>query len=281
MTKIVKSPGKHYSPLRYPGGKSCLSEFLSNVIKLNNIDNCTYVEPFAGGAGAALTLLFLEKVDNIVINDFDKSIYSFWRSILTQTDAFIDKIYNTPVTINEWRRQREIYRDKRSRQLDLGFATFFMNRTNRSGIIEGGPIGGAKQNGKWLIDARFNKDNLVDRIMAIASYRSRIRVTNLDGIDLLRGIHRNPDQFIYLDPPYFIKGSSLYLNHYLQENHERLASFLNNHNRCNWILTYDDVPQIRALYQARLHYDFRLHYHVGQPKLGQELLVVSDRIQLN
>jgi len=281
MNRIVKSASKHYSPLRYPGGKSCLSDFLASVIKNNKIKDCTYVEPYAGGAGAALTMLFLEKVDNIIINDLDKSIYSFWRSVLNQTDAFIEKIETTKVSMKEWYKQREIYRSKNPNQLDLAFATFFMNRTNRSGIIEGGVIGGVNQTGNWLIDARFNKPALIQRIRNIASYKSRIQVTNEDGIELLKRIHKNKNQFIYLDPPYYLKGSALYLNHYVQDNHESLAKFLNKHNNFYWVLTYDNVPEIKALYLARQYYDFSLQYHIDLPKLGNEILVHSDKISLS
>ncbi len=258
-----------------------MSKYLSEIIKANSIGNCIYVEPYAGGAGAALTLLSLEKVDSIIINDFDRAIYSFWKSILTRTDQFIEKIYNTEISMNEWYRQREIYRNKRSRQLDLGFATFYLNRTNRSGIIEGGPIGGVEQSGKWLIDARFNKADLIERISNIASYKERIKVTNKDGVDLIKEIHREKNQFVYLDPPYYVKGSCLYLNHYQQNNHERLASFLNTHNRFYWALTYDNVPEIKKLYSERRLHDFSFNYHIDLPKLGKEVLVLSDKIKLN
>jgi DNA adenine methylase len=196
MEKIVKSPSKHYSPLRYPGGKACLSGYLSELIKDNHIENCTYIEPYAGGAGAALTMLFLEKVDSIIINDLDKSIYFFWKTILTQTDQFINKISKTKITIAEWHKQKAIYRSKQSSPFDLGFATFFLNRTNRSGIIDGGPIGGAKQKGNWKIDARFNKEDLIERIENIDSYKKRIKITNKDGIALLKGIYLCKNQFV-------------------------------------------------------------------------------------
>jgi DNA adenine methylase len=281
MKNIVKSASKHYSPLRYPGGKSCLSDFITQTIKLNNIQECTYVEPYAGGAGAALTMLFLEKVDNILINDLDRAIYSFWRAALNQTEALVERIMNAKLTITEWNNQREIYRSKTSSQLDLAFATFYMNRTNRSGIIEGGPIGGAGQKGKWFIDARFNKEDLIERIRNIASYRSRIKVTNKDGIELLKEIHKHKNHFTYLDPPYYIKGSSLYLNHYQENSHVALAKFLNSHNNFYWMLTYDNVPEIKTLYQERKNFEFDLQYHVDLPKLGKELLVTSDKVKLN
>lgn len=281
MEKIVKAPSKHYSPLRYPGGKACLSNYLSALIKNNEIKDCTYVEPYAGGSGAALTMLFLEKVDNVIINDLDKAIYSFWKSILVNTEQFIEKINSVELSMNEWYRQRDIYRNKKSKQLDLGFAAFYLNRTNRSGIIEGGPIGGINQTGNWLIDARFNRSELIDRIKNIASYKERIRVTNKDGIELLKELHRNKNHFIYLDPPYFIKGSCLYLNHYQQDNHESLAKFLNSHNNCYWVLTYDNVSQIKKLYPDRRLYSFSLNYHIDSPKIGKEILVLSDKVKWN
>lgn len=274
---IVKSASKHYSPLRYPGGKASLSLFLASLLRENKISEC-YVEPYAGGSGAALTLLMLEKVDTIIINDLDRAIYSFWKSILNSTDEFIDKIKKTRVNLHEWYRQREIYRNKNSNQFDLGFATFFLNRTNRSGIIEGGPIGGVKQNGKWLINARFNKENLIERITNIASYRSRICVKNYDGIDLMKKVYKEREFFIYLDPPYFVKGSSLYLNHYLKSNHQQLACFLNKNSKANWVLTYDNVSEIRELYEGRKIIDFKLHYFCDLPKMGKEILVISDSI---
>lgn len=278
MEKILRAPSKHYSPLRYPGGKAVLSNYLSNLIKSNNISECTYIEPFAGGAGAALTLLFLEKVDNIIINDLDKAVYCFWKSILSHTDKFIEKVEDAEITIEEWYRQRAIYKNKKSNQLDLGFTAFYLNRTNRSGIIEGGPIGGINQNGKWLINARFNKPNLIQRIKNIATYKSRIQVTNKDGIELLKETYKNKNYFIYLDPPYFVKGSCLYLNHYKQDNHKKLANFLNKHNNFYWVLTYDNVNQIKVLYAERRSFDFKLNYHIGLPKLGKEVLVLSDKV---
>ncbi len=171
---ITNNPKKFYSPLRYPGGKASLSSFLSKAVEVSEISDCTYVEPFAGGAGAALTLLFLEKVDRIVINDFDIAISSFWESVVYESDKFIERIQTISLTMKEWRKQKDIYMAKSSSTFDLGFATFFLNRTNRSGIIEGGPIGGMEQKGKWLIDARFHRENLVSRVEKISAYKPRL-----------------------------------------------------------------------------------------------------------
>lgn len=281
MPDLINHPTKHYSPFRYPGGKSCLSGFLSSTIKNSVGGNCTFIEPYAGGAGASLTLLFLEKVDQIVINDLDKSIYSFWISILQDTERFIEKILNTKITIQDWINQRNIYRKSESSVFELGFATFYLNRTNRSGIIEGGPIGGMSQKGKWLLDARFNKVELINRIKNIASYKSRIIIENMDGMELINKYSSISNTFFYLDPPYYIKGSCLYLNHYKKEDHIKLARFLNDNNQMYWVLTYDKVKEIKLLYHDRKTYDFDLNYHIDLPKLGKEILILSDKIVLN
>lgn len=168
------------SPLRYPGGKNRLASFIDLVIQNLNLQNCTYVEPFAGGAGVALSLLLNGTVDNIIINDYDKAIYSFWRAIKKEPDALISRIEDTPVTIEEWHRQKDVYSSATSYSLDLAFATLFLNRTNRSGILNAGPIGGYSQAGEWKLDVRFDKEALIAKIGAIAEHRQNITIYNKD-----------------------------------------------------------------------------------------------------
>lgn len=256
-----------------------MAGFFEKIITHNNLNGCTYIEPYAGGAGAALSLLFLEKVDEIVINDLDRSIYSFWKSIINNTDEFIDMVFSTPVNMDEWYRQKEINRKKDANELDLGFSTFYLNRTNRSGILNGGPIGGIEQNGKWPIDARFNKNELISRIRKVGLYRNRITLTNMDGIQLMCIMkHERPNSLFYIDPPYFVKGSSLYLNYYKNSDHVSLAHFLNSTDHLNWILTYDNVEAIYKLYSDRKKIEFDLIYRADKRKMGKELMVLSDSL---
>lgn len=276
--KVIKS--HHFSPLRYPGGKTSLTLFLDDIIKKNNLYDGIYIEPYAGGAGAALSLLLLEKVEKIIINDLDPSIYSFWRSAIFNSDEFIKKIESTPVNLKQWYKQKEIYRDKNSKGLDLGFATFFLNRTNRSGIVEGGPIGGYEQKGKWKIDARFNKKDLIARIRKISYYQDRITVTNEDGLEMLRKIKKLKKMFVYLDPPYYEKGGSLYLNSYKEKDHKKLANFLNNNSNVNWLLTYDNVDYIKNLYINRKTQNFSINYSANQKRKDSELMIFSDSLSI-
>lgn len=275
---LVKKPKRYYSPLRYPGGKAILADFLFTVIERNKITDATYVEPFAGGAGAALTLLFLEKVDNIIVNDLDPAIYSFWKAILSDTERFVSKIEVIEITVEEWQKQKALYLSSQSTEFERGFATFFLNRTNHSGIIGGRPIGGLEQTGKWKIDARFNRQNLSNRIQKIASYKNRIKVCNLDGIKLMEQMIKLESILFYIDPPYYEQGSSLYLNHYNPLDHTLLANFLNTHADKKWLLTYDNVPEISELYQRRHKTEFGLYYHTNKPKKCKELLIKSDQL---
>lgn len=275
-----------HSPLRYPGGKAVLSDFLADVLAVNGLEDGTYVEPYAGGAGAALALLFGEHVQRIVLNDADPCVFAFWNAVLHRKDDFIRRLQDTPVSIEEWKRQRDIYRNQhRHSRIKVAFASFYLNRCNRSGIMmNGGPIGGFEQTGKWKLDARYNRDELIRRIDKIHLYRDRIDVHNLDATDFLKDvIGRSPDlddTLVYLDPPYFVKGSGLYLNHYQPDDHAGLSDFIKRQTGYRWLMTYDNVPEIRKLYADRGTVDFDLRYSAHTSKVGSELLIFSSNLDM-
>ena len=213
------------SPLRYPGGKAKLFPFFAELIKKNGLFGSEYCEPYAGGAGLAIQLLIRGFVDRVSINDIDGSICAFWQSALYETDKFCELVETTPVTVEEWHRQKGIwnYGDAKN-GLALGFSAYFLNRTNRSGIIEGaGPIGGYKQAGKWKIDARLNKENQIKNLKALSRYAGLISVSNLDALEFSRQAFSKGNAFVYLDPPYFVKGHKLYKNFYEPEDHIQIA----------------------------------------------------------
>lgn len=272
------------SPLRYPGGKKNLTNYFAEILRLNRISNGTYIEPFVGGAGAALNLLLLEYVHDIIINDADYSIYCFWKSILDEPDAFKKRIKTVKTTINTWYRQKKIIKNAQHYDtFEVGFATFFLNRCNRSGILNAGPIGGINQEGNWKIDARFNRLDLINRIDRISSYRNRIKVYNLDAIDFLKQLSKKSYQkkcLIYLDPPYYIKGKKLYLNYYNHNDHVALASFIQNNLPYPWILSYDNVTEIKSLYKQEKHISYNLRYSANIAKKGNEVMFFNDVLKL-
>ena len=271
------------SPLRYPGGKSSLTEHVAEILKLNRLQYGHYAEPYAGGCGLALGLLYRGYVSDIHINDLDLSVWSFWHSILNRTEAFIDLMYRTPVTVEEWHRQRKIHRQgKRAKNFDRGFAAFFLNRTNRSGIIKNaGFIGGLKQEGPYTIDCRFNKDNLSRRIRRIARYKGRIHLYQLDALDFLDFVENELPEttFCYIDPPYFNKGSSLYTSFYEEDDHAAVAERVLRLPQ-SWIITYDQALEIRRLYKTRRQFRFSLNYSLQEKRLGSELLIASKGLKI-
>ena len=272
------------SPLRYPGGKSNITPLIKAIILQKaplSANGFTYIEPFAGGAGVAINLLLEGIVTNIVINDYDKAIYSFWRALKEETDALIEMIDITPVTVQEWYRQREIYLlHNRRYSLELGFAAFFLNRTNRSGILNAGPIGGYEQSGSYQIDARYNKESLINRIIEIAQYKKNMLVYNKEIRNFIPQIMPNygRNAFVYFDPPYFAKGKRLYKNFLVYEDHVEIARFINQSVPCDWLLTYDDAPQIHEIYSQ---YDYTtmkysLNYSVANKGRGTELIIFKN-----
>ncbi|MBN8959422.1 MAG: DNA adenine methylase [Rhizobiales bacterium] len=269
------------SPLRYPGGKAKLFPYFVDLIRENKLFGRDYCEPYAGGAGLAIRLLTNGFVDKVSINDIDPSIYAFWVSALYDTERFCRLIAKTDITIEQWYLQKEVWQNADlNNKLALGFSAYFLNRTNRSGIIEGaGPIGGFAQNGKWKIDVRLVKDRQIENLKALAGYAKQIEVTNLDAVDFLQKALSNPTALTYLDPPYFVKGRKLYKNFYQPKDHEEIAEMLRKKRRANWVVSYDDVPEIRAAYSTFDPTTYLLNYSAGEKSEGPEVIFLSDSIK--
>lgn len=272
----------YYSPLRYPGGKAKLAPFMELMINKTGHRGGVYIEPFAGGAGIALELLDKGVVREIVINDYDKGIYSFWRAILSETDRFIDDILSIPLTPEEWNRQRQKCMNKTNKySYELGFATFYMNRTNRSGIVKGGVIGGLSQESKWKMNARFNRNQLADRVLKISKKKKQIHLYNKDIESFITNYlpQYENDSFIYFDPPYFYKGKQLYLNFFNQNDHLRIGKMIQTKVNCNWLITYDDSPEIISIYDRCACMKYDLTYSASRRRTASEIMIFqSDKM---
>lgn len=267
----------YYSPLRYPGGKSKIAPLIEKIIIRNNLEGCTFVEPFAGGAGVALDLLFNNLVKNIILNDNDIAVYSFWKAILEDTGKFVSDIYSIPLTIEEWEHQKEILKSSKEPSYELGFAAFYLNRTNRSGIFNAGVIGGKKQDGKWEMDARFNRDNLASRILKIAERKNDITVFGLDVEDFVKYIP-SENTFVYLDPPYYEKGEELYSKYFVQEDYERLEKLIKSLD-AKWLLTYDNNFEIKSIYKKYEIKPFEINYSVSKQRTANEIMIYEKNLR--
>jgi DNA adenine methylase len=277
---MVKSNNSnvYYSPLRYPGGKNCIFPFVSSIFYENQLIGSSYAEPYAGGAGLALRLLFEGYVNNIYLNDLDKSIYSFWISIINRPDEFCKWLKDVKVSIHNWNKFKEIQiNSQQASTFELAKSTFFLNRTNISGVISGGVIGGQKQFGKYKIDARFNKLDLISRIERISTIRDRILVSNLDGLAFINKLNKKKEEiFIYLDPPYYQKGADLYMNFYSKKDHEQLSRRVHKMEK-KWMVSYDNHEFILNLYSEQKKIVYKLSQATSN-RIGDEIIVFSKDI---
>ncbi|KAB7703684.1 DNA adenine methylase [Plesiomonas shigelloides] len=270
------------TPLRYPGGKGKLANFMLRIIEDNKLSPIQYAEPYAGGAGLALKLLHLNVAEKIILNDINISVYAFWYSVLNNADLLCALIESTEVTMDEWYKQKEIISNPNDHDLlTVGFSTFFLNRTNRSGILKGGVIGGKNQNGEWKLDARYNKDNLIFRIQKISENRDKIDLYNMDAIDFINKVVVSlpENSLTYLDPPYYIKGKGLYINHYKHSDHVNVAKVVQSEIKTPWIVSYDNTPEIQSMYKAK-SLVYGINYSAQDRYKGSEVMFFSKQLKV-
>ncbi|OOG51421.1 DNA methyltransferase [Rhodanobacter sp. C06] len=275
---------KLYTPLRYPGGKARFAPFVAGVLETNGLEGGHYLEPYAGGAGVALELLFHSRVEHIHINDADPAVYSFWIAATQFTNELIELVRDTPVTMNEWYRWRSIMLGQEDAgPVYRGFATLFMNRTNRSGILKGGVIGGKQQAGAYSLDVRFKREALEERLSRIGRFSKQITVYRDDALALLKTCHKFMPRksLVYLDPPYYVKGQGLYRNFYDHDDHVSVARFLQSARFTRpWIVSYDNVKEIRQMYKGVSTLSYDLNYTAQRRYHGSEVMFFSDRLHV-
>lgn len=273
---------RYKTPLRYPGGKQKLAPFVKEVMEANNLGGGHYAEPYAGGAGVAIELLLNGTASHIHLNDSCSAVYSFWKSILNETEDFCRRISRASLNVREWRKHQEVVKNRTEYgTLDVGFSMFYLNRVNRSGILSGGLIGGLAQEGEWLMDARFPRTELIRRIENIARRKKNIRLRNWDAERFISTyLPRLPQEsLVYCDPPYFEKADRLYLNHYQPEDHQRIAKVIQK-IKLPWMVSYDAAPEIMKCYAQRRAFIYGLQYNALRAYVGTEAFFFSDQLNI-
>lgn len=269
---------KTTSPLRYPGGKGNLSGFVKMLFAANDLCDGEYAEPYCGGAGVAIELLRSEFASKIHLNDLDPAIHCFWASVFLESDDLCERIGSARINVRSWSKQRRVLATpKKHSMLDVGFATFFLNRVNRSGILNAGPIGGIHQSGDWTMDARFNRERLVECIRSIARFKDRVELYCMDAGRFVRDVVPELPQrsLVYFDPPYVHQGKRLYQNWYDDGDHALIAAKVLRIKRVPWIVSYDSVPLIRKLYASCRQMTYRIGYSANERTSGSEVMVFS------
>lgn len=277
------------SPFRYPGGKDKLASFLAIFLNVNKIHNGRFIEPFCGGAGASMSLLLGGYVREVHLNDKNYALFCFWNSLKNDTENLLDRVFEIKPNINEWHKQREIYKASISKsnnynELDFGYSVFFLNRSNRSGVLNAGPIGGLKQTGAYKIDCRYTTETLIKKIEAIAKLKDQLFIYNEDCIEFLKRFEKNEhydDDFIYLDPPYVKEGRNIYSKEFCFDNkmHKELKDYIITHPK-RWLISYDDHPLVHELYSTQGTRTVEFSYVMNQAKVGRELMIADSRLRM-
>lgn len=272
------------SPLRYPGSKAGLIEWMDSFLNKNGLIGAQFVEPYAGSASLGLGLLSRGSISSLMIFERDPLLFSFWYSVFFRTDRLVALIerYEPSLKTREelnWLRKSEVVID----DIELmGYSALLFNRTGFSGVLNSGPIGGISQTSKYTVDCRFNKPSLIERIVELSKFSSKVTVYFGDAIKALTDANNadNSNRIFYVDPPYYIQGPKLYRYFYDFSDHLKLSETLVN-AEYRWLLSYDDHPAIRHFYREFSIYEPQFRYSSRVPKKEHELLYTNIPIKVN
>ena len=270
------------TPLRYPGGKATLINYVEKFLNSNDISVNYILEPYAGTGSISIGLLRDNMVSHASINDADQMVYAFWKTIIDNNKEFIEMVNSVDVTLDAWFNFKKYLIDNplsTYNQKDVAMAFLFLNRTSFSGIIKAGPLGGKNQNSKYGISCRFNRKRITDKIQFLSQFSDKISVYNQDGIKFMRDmINEYSDAFIYVDPPYYKVGRLLYNVYFTQEQHEELARYLKSIEEQPWLLSYNNEEFILNLYSGKNNREIYLDYHSGHYRTKIMEYVFSNRV---
>lgn len=289
----VSTPKRRYlSPLRYPGGKARMSAHLAEVFAQQHglLDVEVWMEPFAGGAGAALTLLDEDQVSEAWLVERHPALAAFWRAVVEQGDELAARVEVLHVDMTTWDEARHVVgavsAGEQLPDLDAGLAAFVVNRCSRSGIVtaNAGPMGGKHQRGRWTVASRWNAVALAERIRHVHTLGPRIRITEGDGIEHIAELDGSvgieDELFLFVDPPYIREGNRLYANGMTGAGHQRLADALRA-TPARWLLTYDDEPAVHeSLYPTERVLAYDISNTANRQRVAREFAVFSDNCAL-
>ena len=270
------------TPLRYPGGKTWLFEYVKEFLHFHELESKIVVEPYAGSASISVGLLRGNLMKEAYIGEKDPIIVSFWNAVLTRNDELVEYISTLEVTMETWFALKKYLSPTSTTNYDIvevAGAFLFYNRTNYSGIIKGGPLGGKKQLSPYKLDCRFNKERIIERIRGLKGLYGRLHIVESDGLVFMQEMSSKfpEDSFFYVDPPYYGAGKDLYRFYFTDMEHESLSDFLTNLDP-PWLLSYDNAEFIRNLYQMRTKFPVYTDYQSGHLKREVKELLISNRI---
>ena len=275
------------SPLRYPGSKIRVVDYMSKVLDFNGFRADILVEPFVGGGSVFLNFLANDWAKRVIIGDKDRLIFSFWKTLFGDTRYLINFIRKVNINLREFKYYKQItvnqseYEEKK-----LAEACLFLNRTSYSGLLtdDVGPIGGKLQKSEYKIDCRFNRKTLIERIEEIAKFKPKVKVLPYDWertIDYALEKSKEAKLLFYLDPPFYLKGHLLYRCYFENGEHYELSEKIKS-LKFKWILSYDKGPEIRKMYSEFIKKGLAFPYSLNSSarRIETEYFITCKDFQL-
>lgn len=242
---------KRLSPLRYPGGKSKLIDYLYTKLQPNKLD--TFVEVFAGGASFGLALLEAGIIDHLVLNDIDKNLINFWNEVLHNPEPLLYKIQTLTPTHMDYEEAKSLLSSNAPvSPTELAWAYLLVNRLSYSGIQKAGCLGGKHGSTEALLE-RYNPKKLIKQITHLATMKDHITLLNLDYTEVIETYYWREDVCLFIDPPYFLQGKALYNHYFTEHDHRALSELIQSLTLefpgcADMLITYDNDPFIQNLY---------------------------------
>ena len=274
MAKLAKSP------LRYPGGKS---RALKQILPLIPVNISEFREPFVGGGSVffAIRNLFQDRIKSYWINDLNYDLYCFWKQTRDNGPNLVEVLTDMHATTTDGRALFENLtkaKDLLNKNPDMlseferAVRFFVLNRITFSGVVDSG---GYSQS---AYEKRFTESS-IERVKNISPHLSGVKITNGDYTNAL--FQDGDDVLIFLDPPYW-KAAESKLYGVRGELHTTFdhAQFAENMRKCphKWLITYDDSPTIRELFDFAEIQEWTLQYGMNNYRKesaakGKELFI--------
>ncbi|MGK7925279.1 MAG: DNA adenine methylase [Spirulina sp.] len=273
MRKTIKSP------LRYPGGKS---KAIPTILQYLTPTFAEYREPFVGGGSLFIYLQQKHHYRQFWINDLNPEVYYFWKVLQNNPDRLIAESRRIKASD---RKGKELFQELAEMETDRLTADeravrfFILNRITFSGTIEAGGFS------QCSFEKRFT-DSSISRLQPLPEILKNTKITNLDYSAVLREPGENV--FIFLDPPYLTATESrLYGkrgNLHTSFDHQRFASLLKDCPH-QWLITYDDSPEIRENFKFAYIHEWELQYGMNNYKQktagkGRELMITNYEVKV-
>ena len=270
------------NPLRYPGSKASFASSVGAFVTACGYTGFEIVEPFAGSASVSIDLVSSGVCSKAILIERDPLLYAFWSAVFFDTRRLCNRINKLSIDLGTWHDLRPLLAINSPDEyelIDLAVAGLFFNRTNFSGVLHAGPIGGQQQKSVYKVNCRFNKDDLIARIRAIAKLQNRVEVIFSDALGFLETQKEavNQNRFYYVDPPYFVQGEKLYRYSFELSQHKQLAKVLSE-LKAPWLLSYDRHPVIEMLYERYASSGFKFKYSSKIRKVEREFLVTNIKL---